>query len=283
MPDHQILPPLAGSAVSHAGGYRRVLPVSLERLYENALDWAHLPHVHASSFARIRCLGAGAWGWRAAVTGADGGEQVIELRLDRVCRRWITRTWQGDGAGEPAGEPDAGTSPAAEIWTHAFPVAARRVDVVVDFFLPGMEPAARARAGQALARRYARLYDEDVAMMVERQRQLDRRIDRARDGERECDLGLRSELTLPLEFTLGGREFVLAEVEGSLTAFPRQCPHMLGPLTGADLEGAVVSCPWHGYRFDVRDGRNLSGHGCRLSHLPQVRVEEGRVRVSAVH
>ncbi len=279
MADHRILPPLAGSAVPHAGSYRRVLPVSLERLYENALDWAHLPHVHASSFARIRCIDAGAWGWRAAVTGADGGEQTVELRLDRFCRRWITRAWSGDGPGVPI----TGPPPVTEIWTQAFPAAARRVDVVVDFFVPGVEPEARARAGEALARLYARLYDEDVAMMVERQRQLDRRIDRARDSERERDLGPRSELQLPQEFSLAGRDFVLAEVEGTLTAFPRQCPHLLGPLSGAGLEGAVVSCPWHGYRFDVRDGRNLSGHGCRLSHLPRVRVEEGRVRVTAAH
>ena len=45
-----------------------MLPVSLERLYENALDWEHLPHLHQSSFASITCEAAGPWGWRAVTT-----------------------------------------------------------------------------------------------------------------------------------------------------------------------------------------------------------------------
>ena len=60
------VPPLPGSRVEHAGTYKRTLPVSLERMYENALDWEHLPHLHASSFSSLQCLDAGAWGWRAS-------------------------------------------------------------------------------------------------------------------------------------------------------------------------------------------------------------------------
>jgi nitrite reductase/ring-hydroxylating ferredoxin subunit len=271
MPDQEFIGPRDGSAVPHLGTYRRVLPVSLERLYENALDWEHLPHVHDSSFASIRCLAAGVWGWRAAVTARRGRETRIELTLDRTCRRWITRTTEGAGAG-------------AEIWTHAFPMGPARVDITVDFFLPGVEEARRTRVGEAYARHYARLYDEDVAMMAERQRQLDRRLDRARDHERTLVLGPRNTLVLPVEIVVGGREFVLAEVEGGLAVFPRQCPHQLGPLSAARLEGRVVTCPWHGDRFDVTSGANLSGRACRLSHLPDVVVEaDGVVRVIAIH
>ena len=35
------------------GSYQRRMPVSLDRMYENALDWAHLPFLHQSSFASI--------------------------------------------------------------------------------------------------------------------------------------------------------------------------------------------------------------------------------------
>ena len=31
--------------------YTRDIPVSLERMFENALDWEHLPHLHADTFS----------------------------------------------------------------------------------------------------------------------------------------------------------------------------------------------------------------------------------------
>lgn len=276
MSDHEFLPPHPGSATHHAGTtrhhagtYRRVLPVALARLYENAVDWEHLPHVHARSFGGVRCIDAGPWGWRAAVVDVSGRESMLELVLDRVCRRWITRITGGFGAG-------------TEIWTHAFEVNARRVDIVVDFFVPEADDARRVAIGAAYARYYAGLYDEDVAMMTERQRQLERRIDGARDHERLLVLGARRTLTLPMDIVVGGRELVLAEVDGALAAFPRQCPHQLGPLDAVHLCGRVVSCPWHGDRFDVLTGANLSGRSCVLAHLPRiVETDTGEVHVIA--
>lgn len=271
MSDQEFLTARPCSITGHAGSYRRVLPVSLERLCENVLDWEHLPHVHAGSFRAIRCLDAGSGGWRAAVVHATGRESVLELSLDRVCGRWITCIRDGVGAG-------------TEIWTSATPVHERRVDIVVDFFVPEPDEAKRSALGAAYARHYARLYDEDVAMMTERQRQLERRIDRAREHERTLVVGRRSTLTLPMNVVVGGREFVLANVGGQLAAFPRQCPHQLGPLEATRLHGGVVTCPWHGDRFDVLTGANLSGRACRLSHLPQiVETEAGEVQLVATH
>jgi nitrite reductase/ring-hydroxylating ferredoxin subunit len=269
MPEHEVLPPFQGSAIPHVGTYRRVLPVSLERMYENALDWEHLPHVHSSSFSQIDCEAQGPWGWRAALVGSSGDASVVELQLDRVCRRWITRNLSGPAAG-------------AEIWTHAFPIETRRVDIVVDFFVPGVAAEQRSRVGQAYARLYERLYDEDVAMMLGRQRQLDRRIDGIRDDERVLELGPREDLRLPLALTIGGREYVLAEVEGGLVVFPRQCPHQLGPLDAQGLQDGILTCPWHGYQFDVRSGDCVSGQRCRLSNLPEIRFgRSGEVTLTA--
>jgi nitrite reductase/ring-hydroxylating ferredoxin subunit len=269
MPDHEVLPPFQNSRIPHVGTYRRVLPVSLERMYENALDWAHLPFVHASSFSDIVCQAEGPWGWRAALTDAGGNRSVVELRLDRSCRRWITRNLEGAAAG-------------AEIWTHAFPIDVRRVDIVVDFFVPGVAAEQRSRVGKAYAGLYARLYDEDVAMMVARQRQLDRRIDGTTHAEREIDLGPLAALELPRGVVVGGRDFILAEAGGELVIFPRQCPHQLGPLSADQLEDGIVTCPWHGYRFDVRTGACVSGHHCVLSNRPDIHVgEDGAVRLTA--
>ena len=58
MPDHEIIAAFPSSQLPHVGTYRRVLPVSLVRMYENTLDWEHLPFVHDSSFSSIECLGS---------------------------------------------------------------------------------------------------------------------------------------------------------------------------------------------------------------------------------
>lgn len=271
MPDHEIIEAFAASRLPHVGTYRRVLPVSLARMYENTLDWEHLPHVHDSSFQSIECLDAGPWGWRAKTVGAKGDESVIELRLDRACRRWITRTLEGRNQG-------------SEIWTHAFPIEPVRVDIVVDFFVPGVAREDREKVGRIYAGLYRRLYDEDVAMMVERQRQLDRRIERSQADSREVDLGARSALSLPHTAEVGGRSFVLNEMDdGELVVYPALCPHQLGPLNDAEILDGAVTCPWHGYRFDVRSGECVTGQTCRLVDMPAIEEKEGQVRLLASH
>ena len=281
MPEHETLAPLPESEIPHVGTYRRVLPVNLERMYENALDWAHLPFVHESSFSDIQCIDAGAWGWRTRVTNSGGSVSVIELRLDRVCRRWITRNISGPNAG-------------AEIWTHVFSTQTEagfeQLEIVVDFFVPGVEKAAREKVGRRYANMYATLYDEDVAMMVARQQQLDRRVEGARPEERRVVLGRRADLKFPTACTVGGREYIVAEdvveeganARSELVVFPAVCPHKLGPLHAGALRGGVVTCPWHGYRYDVRSGACVSGQSCRLNNAVVLSEEDG-VYVLTMH
>ena len=42
------------------------------------------------------------------------------------------------------------------------------------------------------------------------------------------------------------------------------CPHRGGPLDDALVEDGCVRCPWHGYRFDLRTGREAAGGPLRL-------------------
>lgn len=260
------------SQIPHVGTYRRAMNVSLERMYENALDWEHLPYVHSGSFSAIECLEAGSWGWRAALKDDQGRDSLIELRLDREARRWITRNIEGAASG-------------SEIWTHVFVTAERSLEIVVDFFVPGSNAENRGRIGDAYINLYHQLYDEDEAMMLGRQRELDRRIEVR--AEAEVSLPPRSELQLPHAFDLGGRAHVLREIDGALIAHAALCPHQLGPLTNACVESGEITCPWHGYRFRLSDGQRvnpqsngaLSASNCALRPAPSVEVSEQRVRV----
>ena len=261
MSDSLLQPANPATQTTHVGTYRRVLPVSLDRMFENTLDWEHLPWQHASSFSAIECEDAGDWGWRARVNAArDGAESTIELRFDRTCGRWVTSNLAGANLG-------------AEIWTYAWPRAEREIEVIVDFFVPGVAPEYRDRVGAAYARSYATLYDEDEAMMVGRQRELDQRFDRS---DAPKNLGAADRLDLAAGFEWHGRRWRLTEVNGALEAHSAACPHQLGPL---ERRGNELFCPWHGYRFDPISGACLTGQSCRLPAPPRITIEAGEVWV----
>jgi nitrite reductase/ring-hydroxylating ferredoxin subunit len=60
-----------------------------------------------------------------------------------------------------------------------------------------------------------------------------------------------------------GREYVAADrvlavfhLDGQFHVLDGICPHAGGPLANGTLQGCVVTCPWHGWQFDVTTGRH---------------------------
>ncbi len=53
------------------------------------------------------------------------------------------------------------------------------------------------------------------------------------------------------------KEIALFNVDGAFHAIDNTCTHHGGPLGQGDMEGCVVSCPWHGWTFDVTTGNSL--------------------------
>ncbi len=51
-----------------------------------------------------------------------------------------------------------------------------------------------------------------------------------------------------------GRIYAIFNVEGIISAIDGICPHQGGPLADGPVHGTVVTCPWHGWPFDVRTG-----------------------------
>ena len=58
---------------------------------------------------------------------------------------------------------------------------------------------------------------------------------------------------------VGGKEVLLANVDGSYYAIANKCTHLGGSLGKGVLEGSIVTCPRHGSRFDVKTGKNVGG------------------------
>lgn len=57
------------------------------------------------------------------------------------------------------------------------------------------------------------------------------------------------------EFRLNGTSVAIANVDGKFFAINSVCLHHGGPLGEGDLEGKVVTCPWHGWQYDVTTGK----------------------------
>jgi nitrite reductase/ring-hydroxylating ferredoxin subunit len=57
-----------------------------------------------------------------------------------------------------------------------------------------------------------------------------------------------------LETVAADRVVALFNVDGTFFALDGVCPHQGGPLGKGRLTGDVVTCPWHGWQFDVKSG-----------------------------
>lgn len=81
-----------------------------------------------------------------------------------------------------------------------------------------------------------------------------------------------------------GASPVLLHRRGSqILAISDVCPHAGGPLHEGDVdENLCVTCPWHGSRFRLSDGRALHGPATAPATAYETRVHRGRVQVRAV-
>lgn len=76
----------------------------------------------------------------------------------------------------------------------------------------------------------------------------------------------------------GGKSLALFNVEGSYYVIDNSCLHRGGPLGEGDLDGRVVTCPWHGWRWDVTTGANANNPAVRVACFP-ITVEGGEIFV----
>jgi nitrite reductase/ring-hydroxylating ferredoxin subunit len=76
---------------------------------------------------------------------------------------------------------------------------------------------------------------------------------------------------------VGRLDIGLYRVEGRIYALENACPHAGYPLHEGDLEGSVITCPQHGWQFDVRTGfRPGDADGWPIPRFP-VRVVDGEI------
>lgn len=261
-----------GNQLSHVTTYTRELPIPIARMYENVLDWEHLPFVHSSTFSHIEVIESGKWGWKinANLTPKSRfNRMVLELRMDRSKNRWITKTVAGFGKG-------------TEIWTHAIPLTKNKIKVVVDFYVPKLPSFLKEQYAKSYIEQYTKLYDEDLWMMARRQEQLNN-LAKAKKTTPQISLSLGKlsevQAKLPLKFEFNHQSYRLIDMGDTLIAHALSCPHMFGPLHDADVQKGTLICPWHGYQFDLKTRKCISGQRCTLAPAPLVKIDTNTMEV----
>jgi nitrite reductase/ring-hydroxylating ferredoxin subunit len=257
-----------GLGLVKAGGLQRPIGASLERVWENVADWAHLPWLHSSNFSGAQVQDEGDWGWRITLqTGAS--TSIIELVMDKPKGHYVARTLEGGLKG-------------MEIWTTLVSAGDHQTDIDVTFHVPAMRDETIDKIGAALVASYQTLWDEDEAMMVTRQAYLDGLAAGKPVGSR--DLGPVQDLTsqLPMSIEFSGSVVQIVEHEGQLVAYAASCPHRGGPLEACAIDGGIITCPWHGYQFNIASGTSPNS-ALSLPGRFGLQVDEvtGRVTLSA--
>jgi 3-phenylpropionate/trans-cinnamate dioxygenase ferredoxin subunit len=79
--------------------------------------------------------------------------------------------------------------------------------------------------------------------------------------------------------TVGGIDVALFNVEGTIYAMEDSCLHQGLSLGTSKLEGTVVTCRGHGWRYDVTTGSTLQVPGYGVATYP-VKVLDGKILVA---
>ena len=81
-----------------------------------------------------------------------------------------------------------------------------------------------------------------------------------------------------IEAVVGEAIVVVANVDGEFYAMDGICAHQGGPLASGTLEGCKLTCPWHGWQYDVRTGQQLLSDNIRQAAY-RARESAGTIQV----
>ncbi|MEQ1552167.1 Rieske (2Fe-2S) protein [Sphingorhabdus sp.] len=201
----------------------REVGATAARAIEDELDWEHLPHVHAFAFESITLNKADRNGWDANVVLRDGQAMRMTVALDADRLGYTNATFDADGTEN------------GRTVCRITPGKGDHCTMHLRFFVPDRPNLDKPAVGKFYSDLWARLIDEDEPKMIHRAR------------------ALKEGATLHKQ----RRQVTLAD--GTVCDVPLVCPHQGLPLNCEPDSDNVMTCPWHGYRFDAQTGQCVTG------------------------
>lgn len=75
-----------------------------------------------------------------------------------------------------------------------------------------------------------------------------------------------------------GKSVAIFNVGGTLYAIVNACVHRGGPVGEGELDGTVITCPWHGWSYDITTGASEAPPGAKLA-IYRVEVDGAEVKL----
>lgn len=77
---------------------------------------------------------------------------------------------------------------------------------------------------------------------------------------------------------INDRSIAIFNVDGTFFALDNTCAHRGGPLGEGELEGEIVTCPWHGWEYNVRTGISITTPSASVKTY-EVKTEGNDVKI----
>src|ERR1700690_2037990 len=81
------------------------------------------------------------------------------------------------------------------------------------------------------------------------------------------------------EFVLKDNEILAVKYGGQIYCLQARCTHAGAPLVEGELTEDVLQCPWHGSRFNIKNGLVIRGPAGKQLRTYNCRTEEDRLLV----
>ncbi len=78
--------------------------------------------------------------------------------------------------------------------------------------------------------------------------------------------------------TADGKDILIANMDGSFYAIDDTCTHSGASLSEGTLDGSIITCGWHGAKFDCKTGK-LAAFPAKIKdlHSYKVIIESGNI------
>lgn len=79
--------------------------------------------------------------------------------------------------------------------------------------------------------------------------------------------------------TVKNKTIALFNIDGTYYALDNTCVHRGGPLGEGEVEGELVSCPWHGWQYNIKTGVSETNPSAKVQTYP-VKVDGSAIMIS---
>lgn len=76
-------------------------------------------------------------------------------------------------------------------------------------------------------------------------------------------------------------EIAIFNLEGTYYAISNSCAHKGGPLSKGFIEGEMVTCPWHGWKYSIKTGKSPHKGGDTVNSYP-IKIKKDKIYVSSI-